>query len=84
MNSLKNLIGFLDKLEKNHMHYKLSKFRDSICVEITVPGQRWEVEFMADGSIEIEKFISQGMIFSNSELDILFSDFSDVQANDTI
>jgi hypothetical protein len=32
-----------------------------------VPGQRWEIEFMRDGSIEIERFISSGEI-SGEEL----------------
>jgi hypothetical protein len=46
-------------------------------VEIAVPGQRWEVEFMEDGSIEIEKFISSGQIFDGKEIEELFSEFSD-------
>jgi hypothetical protein len=52
-------------------------------VEIAVPGQRWEVEFMDDGSIEIEKFISSGQIFvckeihQCKEIEELFSEFSD-------
>ena len=27
-------------------------------IEVAVPGQRWEIEFMEDGTIDIEKFIS--------------------------
>lgn len=29
-------------------------------IEIVVPGQHWEVEFMKVGTVEIEKFISDG------------------------
>ena len=72
-----NLIEFLDKLEENKIYYRLNKIRDSILVEIAVPGQRWEVEFMADGEIVIEKFISNGQIFDEKEIEILFRDFSD-------
>lgn len=46
-------------------------------VEIAVPGQRWEVEFFADGNIEVEKFISDGTLFDKSELETLFAKFSD-------
>jgi hypothetical protein len=46
-------------------------------VEIAVPGQRWEVEFMDDGSIQVEKFISSGQIFDEKEIDVFFSEFSD-------
>ena len=47
-------------------------------VEVAVPGQRWEVEFMDDGLIEIEKFISDGGVwYDENELMNLFEDFSD-------
>ena len=57
MNTLKNLIEFLNKLEERKIYYRLNKIRDSILVEVTVPGQKWEVEFMADGTIEIENLL---------------------------
>lgn len=38
------LLLFLNKLEVNDIFYKLSKVRDSILVEVAVPGQRWEVD----------------------------------------
>ena len=77
MESIKSLIVFLEKLEENKIHYTLNKIRDSILVEIVVPGQRWEVEFIENGNIEIEKFTSDGTIYDSSELDTLFGDFSD-------
>lgn len=47
-------------------------------MEVAVPGQRWEVEFMNDNSIEIEKFISDdGDLYDEKELKMLFRDFSD-------
>jgi hypothetical protein len=46
-------------------------------IEISVPGQRWEVEFIYDSSVQIEKFISTGMIFKEQELIELFDKFSD-------
>ena len=76
MNTLKRLIDFLDKLEDRRIYYRLNKIRDGILVEVSVPGQRWEIEFLADGTIEIEKFISNGKIENESEMEILFRDFS--------
>lgn len=70
------LIQFLDELEKSRIYYKLNKIRDSILVEVSVPGQRWEVEFFDDDSIEIEIFKSDGSIFDESMLSMLFKDFS--------
>jgi hypothetical protein len=46
-------------------------------VEISVPGQRWEVEFLQDGTIEIEKFISTGQIHDESELVRFFVEWTD-------
>lgn len=74
---MRDLIDFLDKLEKNKIYYRLNKVRDGIMVEIAVPGERWEVEFFADGDVQIEKFLSDGKIFNISEIDILFENFSD-------
>ena len=74
---MQQLLAFLDNLYEKNIYYRLNKVRDSIMVEIAVPGQRWEVEFMYDGSIEIEKFISNGQIYDHKEIDQLFADFSD-------
>lgn len=51
-------------------------------IEVAVPGQRWEIEYNTYGKsskcqIEIEKFVSNGIIYDESELDVLFRDFSD-------
>ncbi|MCL2353442.1 MAG: hypothetical protein FWC69_02295 [Defluviitaleaceae bacterium] len=77
MNTLQTLIDFLERLEENKIHYNLGKIRDSILVEVAVPGQRWEVEFFPDGIVDVEKFLSDGTIFDKSEIEVLFRDFSD-------
>lgn len=77
METIKSLVDFLETLEEHKICYKLNKIRDSILVEIAIPGQRWEVEFMANGSVEIEKFLSDGTIFDRNEIEILLKDFSD-------
>lgn len=78
MLDLKELIRFLNKLKENHIFYKLGKVRnEAIMVEVAVPGQRWEIEFMEDGTVEVEKFISNGEIYDSKELKFLFENFSD-------
>lgn len=71
------MIAFLDLLDEKKIYYKLNKIRDSIMIEIAVPGQRWEVEFMVDGSVVVEKFISSGQMFNEDELGVLFREYSD-------
>jgi hypothetical protein len=77
MDKLNGLIDFLDRLEDAKIYYRLNKIRDSILIEIAVPGERWEVEFMSDGEIVIEKFLSNGQIFGEEEISLLFEKFSD-------
>ena len=72
----KNLILFLERLDESKIYYRLNKIRDSILVEIAVPGQRWEVEFMFDGSVVVEKFISNGDIGDEKEIETLFKEYS--------
>ncbi|MFP7472892.1 hypothetical protein SFC55_17960 [Niallia taxi] len=75
---LKEFIRFLNRLEQNDIFYKLDKIRnDAVLVEIAVPGQRWEVEFMEDGTVKIEKFISDGDFYDVKEIEILIKEFSD-------
>lgn len=74
VNELENLISFLNKLDELKIYYRLNKIRDSILVEVPIPGQRWEIEFMPDGSMEIEKFITEGVIHDGTEVDKLFTE----------
>lgn len=74
---MRKLLSFLSMLEQNCIHYKLNKTRDSILVEVAVPGQRWEIEFFANNQIEVERFISTGEIEDDTSLDSLFKNFSD-------
>ncbi|WP_265333575.1 hypothetical protein [Paenibacillus sp. P13VS] len=32
-------------------------------IEVAVPRQRWEIEFLEDGSVEVDKFISHKDIY---------------------
>ena len=74
---MKKIIDFLNELEKRSIYYRINKIRDSIMIEIAVPGQRWEVEFFNDEHIEIEKFISSGEIYDENELEVLLLNYSD-------
>ena len=70
---MKKFLDFLGELEKRNIYYRLNKVNDSVLVEIAVPGERWEVEFLPDGNIQVEKFISVGNIADESALEELFT-----------
>lgn len=46
--------------------------RTTIVVEVSVPGERWEVEFFEDGHLEIERFRSDGQIDDERVLEDLW------------
>jgi hypothetical protein len=72
--SFGKLIQFLERLERDHIWYRLEHVRESIMVIVTVPGQRWEVEFFEDGDVEVERFCSSGKIEGEETLEQLLAD----------
>ena len=51
------LLGFLSRLDGAHIYYRLGHTGpESVMVDISLPGWRWEVEFMMDGSVQIERY----------------------------
>lgn len=65
---MEKLLKFLAFLEDKEIYYRLNKVSENLMVEIAVPGQRWEVEFLPNGEVQVEKFISQGRIHGESAL----------------
>ena len=63
------LLDFLNRLAAAHIHYTLGHTRpESLMVDISLPGWRWEVEFMLDGSIEIERYQSVAGVEEDPQL----------------
>jgi hypothetical protein len=59
----------LNRLDDSHIFYVLGHTRpDSMMVAISLPGGHWEMEFMADGSVEVERYESVAGVQSDPEL----------------
>jgi len=72
------LLEFIRHLESAKIAYRLDSYRyDGVSVVVTVPGQRWEIDFLADGDIDVERFVSNGHIDDESALDELFANYSE-------
>ena len=68
-----SLTNFLDRLDEEDIHYSLSSLREAaVMVSVSIPGERWEVEFMSDDEIEVEIFSTDGEIHDESMFDELF------------
>ena len=72
--SLGKALDFLRRLEESGTWYRLSSGRDALMVEVFIPGQRWEVEFFADGSVEVERFVGAGVVDGATLLDALIAE----------
>ena len=76
------LMRFLDHLEQRGISYSLARPRDeAMMVSVAVPGERWEIEFLGDGSVEVERFISNGEIYGEEVLSVLFARYSEHQGD---
>ena len=71
--SFQKLLDFLAQLGRQKCPYRLACWREeAIMVELATPGDRWEIEFFADGHVEVERFRSNGGIADESALVELF------------
>jgi hypothetical protein len=76
------LTMFLSELEQKGISYTLAHHRDeAIMVLVAMPGERWEIEFLGDGSVEIEKFTSSGELYGEEVLSELFARYTDQEAS---
>lgn len=79
------LTGFLKQFEQGHIHYTLASYRDdAIMVLVTVPGERWEIEFFGDGTVEVERFVSNGEICGEEALHKLLALYADHEHADIV
>jgi hypothetical protein len=63
MTAVFNAAQLCSELDKRHIPYQVFIVRDAaLMVAVAVPGERWEIEFFEDGHIELERFLSQGVV----------------------
>jgi hypothetical protein len=55
---------------------QLEKLRDALMVQISIPGEHWEIELFDDGHVEIERFISDGHISDEAILENLLNEYA--------
>ena len=78
MNSPEKLSRLLGRLREAKIHHQLRDTREgAVSVDVAVPGERWEIDFLEDGSVEVEVFRSDGTIDGEPKLAELFTAHSD-------
>jgi hypothetical protein len=75
-----DVLSLLRRLDEAKIAYRLNRVRDdALMIEVSVPGERWEIEFVSYGDevrMEIERFRSNGRIEDESCLELLFHRYS--------
>lgn len=67
--SAPTLHEFIHELDASRTHYALTSVREgAVMVQVTLPGERWEVEFFDARDPEIEVFLSDGTIHGPEKL----------------
>ncbi len=73
-----NLYLLLNRLRRAKIHHVVRHDREgAVTIGIAIPGERWELDILEDGTVEIEVFQSDGTIHGESKLRELFTRFSD-------
>jgi hypothetical protein len=81
--SLRKLLGIIARLKNARIAYQVTQYRDdALSVEVAVPGQRWEIDVLCDGTVDVEVFRSDGTIEDEIAIERLFQGFSDNPTNE--
>jgi hypothetical protein len=77
-NQFSRLLAFLERLERAKISYSMRSSRvDALMIIAFAPGEYWEIEFLEDGDIDIERYRSDGHIDDESVLEELFARWSE-------
>ena len=78
------LLAFLERLDTAKIPYTMEHSRDdAVMVTAFAPGEYWEIEFLEDGDIDVERYRSNGKIYDESALEELFVLCSDEETTTT-
>ena len=79
-NQFTKLLDFLNRLDQAKIRFDMRHSRDdAIMVIVNAPGEYWEIDFVADGDVDIERYRSDGRIADQSVLEELFALWSEPQ-----
>jgi hypothetical protein len=76
------VLALIRRLEAARIPYQMAAYReDAISVVVRGPGRYWEIDFLDNGDVDVECFVSNGHIDDESGLEDLFSHFSEEPAS---
>jgi hypothetical protein len=74
------MLALVERLKKAGIYHEVASYREgALSIVARVPGQYWEIDFLEDGTVDVERFVSSGKLDDANVLDELISSFSDEQ-----
>lgn len=74
----KNIFELIEQLRAAGLQHRIRDDRcGAVSLDVTVPGERWEIDVLSDGTVEVEIFRSTGEIHDEIVLHDLFSRFAE-------
>ena len=71
--TLVELTDFLDRLDAAGIPYDMSSVHEgAVLVGVSQPGERWEIEFDAEGGVEVEVLKNEGEVYDFDKVEELF------------
>ena len=78
MTQFTKFVTFLRRLDLAKIPYKMEHSRDdAIMIIAFAPGEYWEIEFLENGEVDVERYRSDGHVGDEAVLDELFNLCSD-------
>jgi hypothetical protein len=84
-NPFDRLLAFLQRLDKAKISYRLQNNREgALSVLAFAPGEYWEIDFLEDGTVDVERFRSDGRIHDETMLEELFAAWAEPETPEAV
>jgi len=71
------LFDIIARLKIAGISYQVAQYRENaVSIAVAVPGQRWEIDVLCDGTVDVEVFRSDGTIEDERAIERLIEEFS--------
>jgi hypothetical protein len=77
-NQFSRVLALLQRLDEAKIPYTMEHSReDALMILAFAPGEYWEIEFLEDGRVDVERYRSDGRIHDESAVEQLFALWSE-------
>jgi hypothetical protein len=78
------LLTFLQRLDKAGIKYWLQNRREgAVSVLAHAPGEYWEIDFLDDGTVDVQRFRSDGRLGDETVLEDLFALWGEMELSES-